>query len=325
MSDSVFDGIKVNPELVDHDLVFGGDSSVSDAGPFRFACYATAAARASRLPSITTALDVVVAKHADARDVEVHAVDIWNGSARAKAGFSQIHNKQDMLQFFDEWCRCVASTGIMATAAIYALPATERTSRAMLEFTRFLLYCALSRFDKNLKLTTGRHVGTPVLYHDIENRQLAVEERHISENRRGGFWDARPLRTNPLELTRTLDPHYVASDSVTHRLVQVADVAAYFTSKFAALSVFHDDPEMAAHAGRNISSEDIAICRSFLNIMNIEIVWWCDPGELDKQPPWLRRVAKVFAPLLALRAGGYAFSVREAFDNTGKPNQLWVV
>lgn len=322
-SDSIFDVIEQAPELVASDFVLGGDYSQQSIGVYTIACYAAVAVHRAEIPFMNAAIDSVISQHLHmpATGVEVHAAEIWNGSTRARTSFKSLDHISKMKIFFADWCAIVGELKPFIAVAVKWVGRALSESKDIPKLKKLLVYAALGRLNTNIKITSGKHMGEPRFFHDRENEALTTSRPGDPEKRAGGMFDVNLIPgtgPNRLRLFKTFDPCYNPADSTDHRLIQIADVAAYFVGKHLRLRHQVMTPELSPGDLLNASTEDGNFCRAMWDALNLEAVLVAFSEERQNHPTSIRNVIEPYDLMFDAGADMCICSIREAMDGKGR-------
>jgi hypothetical protein len=195
------------PYVLD-DLVLGGDSSQRAAVDQYFDAYAIAAADRASLDRVSAELDRVITKSTGVvtpRAVELHAKQIWNGSERRRSPFAHIESKDGMKHIMRDFATAIASAGVKIVVSVHPWGDAKRPGRNTRIQKWFHIYTALSRLDKNLEASTGKHIGRPKFFLDPESSAVMRQRRKGEDP--GGFTEVGSVDIgSPERRTRSSTP-----------------------------------------------------------------------------------------------------------------------
>lgn len=307
-------------------LVVGGDSSEQGPVEDRLLCYALVGVQQERLSQLDTIIRGIIRDHTgvDSEDIEVHAKDIWNGSARSRGPFSALATKQAMKSFFEDLIRELSTLKPMISIAVshlssqdWFLAANKRLRRRRYAtIKRWLMYAAFSRLDRNVSLLADKHVGIPPFHLDFETEKAVHTGATSMIEIAGKFDDA-----GELSLHRRIAPGYLPSASSGNRLIQVADVAAYFGGKY--LTLF---AQIYGRVSGGLTTLDDKLydlmrdCNFSLaawDQFDMEVVLSISREQIGRQPDWQKGITDPYKRAFDAGADNYSCSIREAVSRSG--------
>jgi hypothetical protein len=324
MSNSIYELLTSGHEFCAKNLVLGGDYSEQSLGGNVLACYAVSALRRDAVLALDNSLKSVIARHVhDARDVvELHATDIWNKSRRERTAFRCLEHKDAMKLFFAEICEAIIALKPMIAVSVKCVGGPIAAVGTKQQLKQLLVYAAFSRLNTNLRIVSGEYLGQPAFIHDRESESLAVPERRKdTENPSGGLMDILPvpgMQPDSPQFFRAFDPKYRAADSREHRLIQVADIAAYFVGKHLRLRAQIFDAAATVNDRRSDLVKDCNFCFELWEKLNLEVVLVVFEDERTTHPAWIRPVVEPYEPMFAAGIDMCICSIREAFDRSGR-------
>lgn len=265
---------------------------------------------------LTTAIEHVIRTHtgvATGEGIEVHANEIWNGSARKKTAFAPLESKERMKQFFVHLAREINRECPYVAVAVSKAQDEASVHRRTAKAT--LMNAALGRIDTNVKYFTGKHIGQPTYFLDPENESVT---NYSNASKPGSYMPEAQVLVDDhgIKLYYSVDPIHQETDSRQSRLIQVADVAAYFVGKYLALyaglyaHLTTAEPLTEASATR---LADANYCLWLWDLLNIEAVFVQTSEQFHDQPSWTRAITERYQPLFAAGADLCICSMREAF------------
>jgi hypothetical protein len=224
-----------------------------------------------------------------------------------------------MMGFFEDFAKALQALPIQQVVAVDHLrPSATRSEVRTAK--RAPIFAALSRLDRNLQILMGRHIDTPELFIDQDPDQLITPhgQGFIAE------WNVvnigLPDRPE-LVWRRTIDPSYKSLDSRGHRLIQLADVAAYFVGKKISL---HESLLGWVTTGQPLYQRiqrEIQDCNFSLkmwNLLNLEVITVVDQAKYRHPPRWMKPVIGLYAPLLQTGPDAVFCSLRECVEADGR-------
>jgi hypothetical protein len=308
----------------------GGDCSLQG----QFCVYAVVALPETQLQGLSDGLDAAIAAHVqgiDPRIVELHAKDIWNGSARKRTPLRGITTKEAMVDLFRVLSETISRYNPMIAVAVWHLEeASEPGNRKFLKLTKqVLINLAFGRLNTNLKSLRNKNLGRPVFLFDRETDTL-ISPRGPAEGP-GGMSDVEFVSggtgLEPVKLRRKVDPLYRETDSRESRLVQVADLAAYFTGKYLthhsllADLVTRGQFELSEENWRRMGEANF--CLGMIETLNAEAVLAIPIERFSRQPPWMKKISLAFQDFIDMKPDLICCSFRDAIISpSDKPPRL---
>lgn len=308
------------------DVILAGDCSVHKGSESQFVAYAMVATSADLRPAIDAAIEKYLTKFTLAgnlTEVEIHAKDIWNGSARRKGPLRGLGTKQDMLAFFRGLALLVGRMPLEAVVAVEELPLGiadgERVARK-----RLLLYSAGSRLDRNIDALAGCHLGQAPIFLDPEDDHIMWSGKH---GRRGFLSDVGidflgSERHSVPVMYPKIDLEYFPTPARSMRLIQIADVMAYFVGKYVAL---HSRILARVQSGNRQPDQvyyrlahDCNFSLRQIELLDVEVATPMTQTLAADPPAWLAPAVRQYRPLLDMGIDFLVMSLREAIDPSGR-------
>ena len=194
-----------------------------------------------------------------------------------------------MLEFFMSVGSAIRSVGVDVAVAVtvYSRALSPRQARSLKLLLQGL---ALAQLDDNVKAQSGKYIGRPTLMLDLEG-----------SSRPGRMTDhpymawARMVPNTPEndpEVFHAADPTYVATDSAQSRLVQAADIAAYFVAKYLVLfgniarQCETTTSTTSSRLGSKMQDGNFAI--AMWDVLNMAVILVRSKATWSNDPLWLR-------------------------------------
>jgi hypothetical protein len=323
-----------------YNMVTGGDFSLQGPEHNAFLIHAVVAIHRKQMRRLKRAAEKMIKKHVnlqDVSDLELHAKQIWNGSERNKTAFKTLNSKDKVLKFFSELAEAIGQVHPYIVASICHLSSLPEKPLGKKEYKKLLsavkqslIYFSFSRLDRNIECMTGKHIGQPNFFSDVEDDRI-MGPRRKGELPGGLLSDVQVLNTDGIVSTgelpvfvRLSDPVFLSVHSHLHRIIQVADFAAYFVGKF--LVQYSELYLLIKHhteVDANLASR-INDCNSFLKIcelLNVEIVMPLDKDHMENQPAWMEPITLPYKNVIEL-VDITSCSIREAISSPNKKPRL---
>ena len=164
---------------------------------------------------------------------------------------------------------------------------------------QWLIYTSFSRLDRNVELMTGKHVGQPPFLSDPEEGRV-VAKREKAELPRCTIVEAAVHNVDEViagksapVFSRRIDPAIKPTHSSAHRIIQVADMAAYFVGKHlvnysTVVPLLWKKEVISESAYKAIENANFAL--HMWDAMNIEVTLPMDRDEYANQPDWMKPI-----------------------------------
>lgn len=276
--------------FVHDDHVLAGDFSYQQAGNYSVIAYGLASITADRIPLLDKRLNALVASVAGAKFAgsELHAKELWNGSERARSPFRELATKAQMLQFFAAFARVIRSLAIDATVVLTVHPA-HFNRRQIKVLKSALPGAAVAQLNDTIKERSGKHIGRPMLMLDMEG---GVAPGKKTDHPFVSWVHQVPgTQFDEMKFFQSASPTYVSTDSGRSRLVQVADILAYFAAKH--LSLFGTITDVMKGWSSKLPASTVsqmADCNAALAMweaLNLEVVLLRHETTYRHEPAWL--------------------------------------
>lgn len=208
----------------------------------------------------------------------------------------------------------------MIAVAVWNLEeASKLDNRRLLKLIKqVLINLAFGRLNTNLRSVRNKNLGRPVFLFDRETDTLTNPRGPAEEP--GGISDVEFVSggtgSEPVKFRRKVDPLYRETDSRTSRLVQVADLAAYFTGKYLthhsllADRVEQGEFELSERNSRRMGEANF--CLEMIETLNAEAVLAIPIERFSKQPPWMKKISLAFQDLIDMKPDLLCCSFRDA-------------
>lgn len=276
--------------FVHDNRVLAGDFSYQQAGDYSVIAYGLASIEEGRLPLLDKRLNALVAAVAgeEFATAELHAKELWNGSERARSPFQKFATKAHMLQFFATLAQAVRSLGIDTIVALTVYPAHFQR-RQVKALKSALPGVAVAQLNDNVKEYSGKHIGRPTLMLDLEGGAAPAQ---MTDHPFVGWAHQAPgTEFDETKFFQSAVPTYESTDSRRSRLVQVADILAYFGAKYLALfgtiTTVMDGRSSKLPASTVSRMSDCNAALTMWDALNLEVILFRHETTYGHEPPWL--------------------------------------
>lgn len=312
------------------DLLTGGD--LSEQGPLdnRILSYAVVAIHKNEVSRLESEIGQIIKKYtgiSEVATIEIHAQEIWNGSKRKKSVFCTVDSKEEMKHLFLELSEAVGNILSYIVVAVSHLNSSQGITfvnqldkKDLVLEKRLLTFFAFSRLDINLEIVTGKHLGQPDFLFDREPNLPFPRVKGEPPRGMGEVAFAGVMEDGSHGFYWKTNPVYIATDSHLHRVIQVADLAAYFVGKYLVLfsellDYFAQNDALTKRIYQKM--EDCNFSLRIWESLNLEVALRVTPEQVRRQASWMRNITSPYYDwLLRIGVDCYSCSIREAMSRT---------